>query len=505
MLFKSKKFILAASVTLSILVCLSGCGKGKSADASLSKETEVTDVQTNIELIESKELSNVKEDQIPDVTDVKWSFGLENTQPIVSKDGKNVLIVEKEKMTWYDIESKKEVWSNSTYGNVGSYIISDDKLYLADKYSYKNEKKEANIICLDVNTGKELWRYNVQKDLKPVTDKYMKENSKISISGSIKMTGDDGNLYVCASSSWDNDKDKDKAEVLLKIDKDGNKIWQTESHGFPGIMSMSEMTVFDGKIIMGNYSYGDDKTGPAFVGAYDINTGKEAWHFDVKNDSDMAYTKTTNVNVGIIGDKIVAVAGYGRAFVLDKDGNEINHFDLFKPEKHDDINLYTAVSHDNVEFGKNELIVSPNKTYLKDSSDSKGKLPAEHSDVGVIKVFDLDGNLNWKFRTGGTVTNIKTKGDYLVLGTCQNQDNYDYSYCGIYAFDISKDGKGKEIDTDNKDALEGYVGYFNTDGAILYNSVNISGDGKVICATTWPTKVDTEKHGTHNLYTLKLS
>lgn len=504
MLFQRKKFVILAAA-LSVTVCISGCSAAKNSASSSSKETEVTDVKANLELIDSIKLSDAKEDKIPDVTSEKWSFGVESTQPIVSKDGKNVLIVQKEKMTWYDIENKKEIWSNSTYGNVGSYIINGDKLYLADRYSYKNDRKEANVICLDLNTGKELWRYNVQKDLQPVTDKYMKESSKLSISGSIKMTADDGNLYACASSSWDNDKDKDKSEVLLKIDKDGNKIWQAESHGFPGMMSMSEISVFDGKVIMGNYSYGDDKTGPASVEAYDINTGKRSWHFDIKNDPDMAYGKTTNVNVGIIGDKIVAVAGYGRAFVLNKDGNEIKHFDIFTPEKHDDIDLYTSVSHDNVEFGKNELIVSPNKTYLKNSSDYKGKLPAQHSDVGVIKVFDLDGNLNWKFRTGGTVTNIKTKGAYLVLGTCQNQDNYDYSYCGVYAFDISKNGQGKEIDTDDKDALDGYVGYYNTDGAILYDSIGISDDGKVICAATWPTKVDTEKHGTHTLYTLKLS
>ncbi|KAJ52365.1 outer membrane protein assembly factor BamB [Clostridium tetanomorphum] len=506
-LLKMKKTNMLIVVMLVTSLLMSACGKGavQTNNKSENKETEVTKVKPNLELIGEKELSSVEENKIPDVTKEKWAFDVGATKPIVSPDGKNVLVIEKDKMAWYEIESKTKKWETATYGGIYSYVINNNKLYMSEKYANKKEKKEGNVICLDVNTGKKIWKYNVQKDLAPVVKKYKDEKAKLSICCNIQMVGDKDNLYVVGSTSWEKGKEKDKCEILMAIDKNGKKLWQTESHGYPGMLSMSQMSVIDGVLVMGNYSYNDKTNGPASVKAYDISNGKEAWKFDIKNDQEMSYSKTTNVSVGVVGNKIVAVASHGKIYVLDSKGNKIKEFDGFKPEKYKDIVLCTSITNSSIEFGKNEIIIAPKKTVVKGASNYNAKSPAQHSDVGMIKVFDLDGNLKWKFRIGGSVTNIAMKGNYLFLATSHNQDTMDYKYCGVYAFDISKDGKGKEIDVNSKDAVEKYIGYYSTDGAIIYNCLSVSDDGKVICATTWPTRVGTEKHGKHSLYMLKLN
>lgn len=506
-LLKTKKTNMLVVLMLVTSLIMSACGKNavQTNSNSASKETEVTKVKPNLELIGEQALSSVQENNIPDVTKEKWSFGLESSKPIVSPDGKNVLVVEKDKMAWYEIESKTKKWEVATYGGIDSYVVSNDKIYMSEKYAYKKEKKEGNVICLDVNTGKQIWKYNVQNDLAPVVKKYKDEKAKMSICCNIQMIGNKDNLYVVASTSWETGKEKNKSEILIALDKQGEKLWQTESHGYPGMISMSKMGLVDGKIVMGNYSYADKTNGSASVKAFDVKTGKEAWKFEIKNDPEMAYTKATNVAVGVVGDKVIAAANYGKIYVLDSKGNKVKEFDAFKPEKYNDIVLCTNVYNSSIEFGKNEIIVAPNKTTVKDASNYNGKLPAQHSDVGAIKVFDLNGNLKWKFRIGGSVTNIAMKGNYLFLATSHNQDTMDYKYCGVYAFDVSKDGKGTEIDVNSKDAVEKYIGYYGTDGAVIYNSLGVSDDGKVVCSTTWPTKVGTEKHGKHALYMLKLN
>lgn len=500
---KMKKTIIFIVIMLVGTLLMSGCTKN-TAEKSDTKETEVTKVKANLELSEEKSLGNVEENKIPDVTKDKWSFGVESTNPIVAPDGKHVLIIEKDKMNWYDIDSKTKKWEVATYGNINSYVINDGKLYMSEKYVNKKEKKEGNVICLDTATGKEIWKYNIQNDLAPIVKKYKSETAQFAIFCNIQMVGYEDKLYLVGSTSWTEGKKNDKAELLMCLDKNGKKLWETESHGYPGIISMSEMKFIDGKLVMGNYSYDDAVYGSANVKAYDINTGKEAWKFDIPNDSNMAYNKTTSIAVGVVEDKVVAVASYGKVYVIDSKGKKVNEFDAFKPEKYKDTVLCTSVASSSTEFGKDGIVVAPKKTVVKGASDYNSKSPAQHSDVGMIKVFDLKGNLKWKFRIGGSVTNMELKGNNMILTTSHNQDTMDYKYCGVYVFDISKDGKGTEIDVNNKDAVNKYIGYYQTDGDILSNSLGVSEDGKVICASTWPTRVGTEKHGKNSLYILKI-
>lgn len=500
---KMKKSIIFIVIMLVGTLLTSGCTKNTTENnKSETKETEVTKAKPSLQLTEQKVLSSVEENKIPDVTKDKWSFGVESTNPIVAPDGKHVLIIEKDKMNWYEIASKTKKWEVATYGNIGSYVINDGKLYMAEKYANKKEKKKGNVICLDTATGKEIWKYNIQNDLAPVVKKYKSETAQFDIFCNIQMESYKDKLYVLGSTSWKDGKKNDKAELLICFDKNGKKLWQTESHGYPGMISMSDMKVIDGKLVMGNYSYDDKVYGTAGVKAYDINTGKQAWKFDIPNDSNMAYNKATNVFVGVSGDKVVAVASYGKVYILDSKGKKINEFDAFKPEKYKDIVLCTSVA--NAEFGKDEIVVAPKKTNVKGASNYNSKSPAQHSDVGMIKVFDLKGNLKWKFRIGGSVTNMFIKNNNMILTTSHNQDTMDYKYCGVYAFDISKDGKGKEINTKNQDAVNKYIGYYQTDGDILADSLGVSEDGKVICASTCPTRVGTQKHGNHSLYILKI-
>ena len=270
------------------------------------------------------------------------------------------------------------------------------------------------------------------------------------------------------------------------------------------MLSMSAMKVIDGVVVMGNYSYGDEVNGPASVNAFNIETGEPAWKFDIANDADMSYNGKTSLSVGIVDNKVVAIASFGKAYVLDTKGTLINEFVLFEPEAFEDVMLCTSVSKSSTGFGNGEIIVAPKKTTVKGSTNYNSQSPAQHSDVGLVKVFDLEGNVKWNFRLGGSVTNMVLKGDYLVLGTSHNQDTMDYDYCGVYVFDISKEGSEEVVNVQDENALEKYVGCYRTEGAILYNSLDVSKDGSTVAAIVWPTRVDIEKHGNHEMYILNI-
>lgn len=87
-----KKYIVLLLVVLALAAC--GCGKTKEAF-----ESKHTNLKPQLELVCEKSLGNVAEDQIPDVTDKRCFFGMKATKPIVSPDGKYVLVVEEAKMT----------------------------------------------------------------------------------------------------------------------------------------------------------------------------------------------------------------------------------------------------------------------------------------------------------------------------------------------------------------------------------------------------------------------
>ncbi|MDK2820268.1 MAG: hypothetical protein PWP31_233 [Clostridia bacterium] len=498
----------AKMVKTGILVALLGlvlslCGCQEKAE-TISNETAHTSLKPQLELVQEVALGGVAENKIPDVTKSSWSYGIPFTKPVVFPDGKHVLVVKVAKMTLFDTTTGEGIWEKATYGGIDNYVAGQDRLYLTEKGSYGSPKEHGYIICLDSKTGEELWKYDVQKDLKPIVEKYMPADAKISYCCYINLAQFGDKLIAKGYTGWNVGKNSDKVEVLLRLDQNGKRLWKIESHGYPGISAHSKLQLIGNKLVMGTYTYGDDITGPTYIHAFDINTGKKLWQFDIRHEDELAYSDATDVSVTIIGNKIVGVTNYGRVYVLDQDGKKVNEFLAFEPVKHNDTTICTNVWGDKVAgFGDDGLVIAPSKTVVK-GADYNAKAPIQHPEAGSVMVYDLDGNLKWKFRLGGVATNMSVKGNYLILGTAHNEDTMDYNYCGVYAFNLTQKGKGKEIDVTKESALDQYIGYYHTDGAIIYGCLDTSDDNKVICATTWPTRVGTEKHGKHSLYMLKI-
>lgn len=509
-----KKFIIAKNLLVLLIIisfvfttaCSNEENLSDSDGTNQGSEVEVVvEDAPHLELLHEINLGAVSEDNIPDVTsDERWSVDIVSTTPIVSPNGKNVLTLQEDVMKWFDVETGDVLWEKQTYGGISDYLVTNDKIFMAEKYASKKSKDEGNIICLDASNGEELWKYNIDADLIKVANQYMPDDASWNIYCSMDLIADEEKLYAVAYTSWKGeDGSKDKVEVLEAIDFDGNKIWQTDSHGYPGMVTMSDMALVDDIVVMGNYSYGDDISGPAGAHAFNINTGELAWKYDLPNNPEMAYSGTTNTTVGVVGDKVVVTANYGKAVILDSDGNLVNEFNMYEPESYEDVLLITTSSSSVTEYGNNVFAVAPSKTYIQGSSKSSDA-PAQHSDVGMLKIFDLEGNLKWEFRLGGSVSSMYIKGDNLIISTFVNEDTYSYDYCGVYVFDMSQSGSGEEIDIEDESSLDKFIGYYQTDGAIIYDSLAVSADGKTITATTFPTKVDVEKHGEHVLYVLEI-
>lgn len=495
MKIKNKNLIVVLTV---LALLISGCTQ--SVETSKSKQTSL---KPQLVLLSEKSMGSVAEDKIPDVTADRWSFQVQPNRPIITQDGKYVLVVGEEKMFWIETSTGKELWSKATYGGISSYLIDNDRIYMAEKYASKKKKEHGYIICLDSKTGDELWKYDVQSDLAAIVAANKPADVVPDTSCSIKIVLEEGNIYAVGGTSWTEGKNKDKAEVLMCLDGNGKQIWKKEFNGLPGLISMSSMRFIDGKLVMGNYSYGDDINGPANVNAFDVKSGELVWKFEIPNDPELASSKNTNVAVEVVGDKVVAVAHFGKAYVLDSKGQKINEFTVFKPEQNQNYTLYTSVYNSSFAASKDEIIVAPGSTVVKGASDVK--VDVEHSDSNSIMVYNLDGDMKWKFRLGGKVTSILVKDKYLLLGTMHNENTFDYSYSGVYAFDLSQGAATVELNAAEESVLDKYIGFYKTDGAVLFDSMAASDDGKVICVTTWPTRTGVDKYGQNFLYALKIN
>ncbi len=444
-------------------------------------------------LVKKIQLENPEPNKIPDVTKERWSFGIPYTKAIVSPDGSRILVVEELKMIMFDSEGNK-LWEKPTYGGIDNYIVTEDRVYMTEKYAYKKFKEHGYIICLDMN-GDELWRFDMKKLLKSLMEKYMPEDAKISIDCYIKISAYKDELFADAYSTWTVNETHDRAEVLVALNKDGKLLWKVENHGYPGICGLSKMMVINGKLVMGTFSYGDKTNGPAYVHAYGIKTGKELWKFYVPHEDELAYRETTNVDAGVVADKVVAVANFGKIYVLDENGNEITNFTAFKPIKYGNYTICTNVWVNSVGFGKDCVILAPQKSNVKGVTLYYARAPVKHPDAGSIMVFDLNGNLKWKFRLGGQVTNVITAGKYLILSTEHDMDTLNFNYTGIFVFNLSAKGG----------AVDKYLGFYHTNGPVLWGSVGCSADGRVIAAPTWPVRAGTKVIGEHALYTLRVT
>ena len=457
-------------------------------------EKEVTEevLKPQITLVKKIKLSEPEPSEIPDVTKERWSFGLPYTKVIVSPDGSRILVVEKSKMMMFDSSGNK-LWEKTIYTAIDNYVVTEDRIYITEKYAYKRWKEHGYIICLDMN-GNELWKFDMKELLKPLIEKYMPKDGKISIDCYIKISAYKDILFADACTTWTVNGTRDKVEVLVALDKDGNLLWKVESHGYPGICSLSHMMVINEKLVMGTYSYGDKINGPAYVHAYDIKTGKELWKFYVPHEDELAYKESTNVNAGVVGDKVVAVANFGRIYVLDENGNKITDFLAFKPIKYQNYTICTNVWMSSVAFGDNYIVLAPQKSVVKGVTQYYARAPIKHPDAGSIMIFDLNGTLKWKFRLGGQVSNIKIGGNYLILATLHDEDTLNFNYTGVYVFDLTAKG----------DVVEKYLGFYHTNGPVLWGSMDCSEDGRVIAVTTWPVRVGTNVFGEHALYILKI-
>ncbi|KFD42134.1 hypothetical protein HY02_08425 [Peptococcaceae bacterium SCADC1_2_3] len=459
-----------------------------------------TSLKPQLELLHEIPLGNVSADKIPDVTGKSWGSGIPFTEQVVSPDGKYVLVVEADKMVLYSVGSGKQVWQKMTYGGVDNHEMVNDRVFLTEKYSYGKKKEHSYITCLDIKTGKELWKYDVQKDLKPLVSKYMPADAPPSWWGYLEIVIHGDKLILVGYNSWKKKERADRVEVLLALSHQGKLLWKVNSYGYPGITCMSRIGLIGGKLVTGTYSYGEKITGQAYAHAFNLNTGEKLWKFEVKNDPSMNYSEKVNVAVDVAGDKVVAVTNFGKVYVLNSNGEKIRDFTAFKPIVHKGITVCTSVFAGVLGSG-NTVVLAPGKTYVKGATSYYAKPPVEHPDANSIMVFDLGGNLQWKFRLGGQASGRLIKNNYLIFSTTHNADTLDYSYTGVYVFDLSQPGKGEV----KKSVLDRYLGYYHTDGAVnSATKVSASDDGRIIATATWPTRVGTKKYGKHALYILRL-
>lgn len=505
-----KKMIkFGAPIALSSLI-LFGCSNDASekevdnASAETEDQQEVATEKASLELVKEIKLADVAEDQVPDLAEDGWSKGINFSKPVMLPNGKNTLIVTESEMTLYDTASGEQVWSKPTYGGIEKYAATNDYIYLSEKSSSKKFAETSYIYSIDVKTGEEVWKYDLQQDIGPHRTANMPEGSEAGSTGFINIQLEGDTLYAKVSDSWKSGEVTDRVEILAAFDTEGNKKWTVESVGYPGLFSTGEMTFVDDQIVLGSYSYGEALNGPAYIQSFDKNTGELLWKYDIPWEEEFAYSESNNISVTTVGDKIVGTTSFGRVYVLDQKGTKINDFLAWEPVQAGEETVTTYVLGGKVRgFGEDGLVIAPSKTVLKGASTSE-KTSIEHPDANSVLVFNLDGEPQWKFRLGAAPLTMNVKDNYLLLGTASDRNTESTDSSGVYVFDLNQKGEGLELNVNDQSVVDQYLGFYRTDG-IIYTSMIDSSDGHTnIAAISWPTRFGTEKVGSHTAYLLKL-
>jgi len=129
--------------------------------------------------------------------------------------------------------------------------------------------------------------------------------------------------------------------------------------------------------------------------------------------------------------------------------------------------------------------------------------------VAKDKISDVTAE-RWYFNVQATKPVVSPDGKHVLAVGEAKMTWYDTSsgaqkwekstYGGIDSYIIG----GDRLYMAEKSVIDRYIGYYQTDGAVIYDCLGSSEDGRVICAATWPTRVGTEKHGEHSLYMLRI-
>ncbi|HID28034.1 MAG TPA: dehydrogenase [Methanosarcinales archaeon] len=381
-----------------------------------------------IRLINLQTLGEEFRKKIPEATITAIAF---------SGDGKYVLVGEKSAETYlylYDLTGK-EVWKYSTAKDLGSaslyykpkithIAVFKDKAYVSATFLRKVNKVyyyNSRIYNIDIKSGEVVWKFPKNEN----------------IDSGVYYLDTNGKYVVFATGSWTSGK-KYREGTVYCLNKFGELEW-----------------------------------------SYTIEPLKPYWDYVT-----IWYSTTISPD----GKYIATFTSDGRAFLFNN--SEILKSKIAKvrwqknlstPIEISGIPIYASANI--AKLTEKYVIFSVGSTFNPPSAKGHG-VPIEHPMGNTLFVFDIEGNLKWKWKVEGYAEDLKVSkdGKYIVAAIAQNLVTKDTGVHGIYVFNTERLGGASS-------KLE-WV--YHTQGISVASA--ISPDNKYIVAISAPIDVDiTEK------------
>ena len=307
-----------------------------------------------------------------------------------------------------------EIW-NKTYGgkneDIGKNVIEVDNGFVIGGYTESYGKGEADFWLLKVDkNGNEIW------------NKTYGEKANDFLNKAIQTT-DGGYLMVGETYSFGCLEDTDM--WIIKTDKNGNVIWSKVFGGNKTDFGNDAIETNDGYLVSGiTYSYETHGGWDAWLIKID-KEGNEIWNktYGWWESEESAYIVNTENGYMIVGTTLSTSTGWGDIYFIkiDKNGNEIWN-KTFGGKDHEILN-------DLKETNDGYILVGGTESY----------------DVGIFDAWllkvDKEGNEIWNKSLGGRDRDVANSvigtrdGKYIIVGVTGYYTKYANAFiakCGDY-------------------------------------------------------------------------
>ncbi len=350
-----------------------------------------------------------------------------------------------------------------------------------------------------------LWRYRTADDIdtsRPANpdDVY----GWVQYPGPYRMAmTEDGDLLASANHSWTEDGKSLKKSQLYRFDGTTGKVkWKWPSdRALPMIIKWFDYSndgktvalVCDGGVIGGSPRY---KSGTLYV--IDGETGADRWSytFDSLKPFYQAVTFWRGVAVSPDGSWINVSTDDGRVFIFNSADTD-RHWkaDLTTPLKVSDVPI-TATTGTIGATDEFALFVTGDTYIPYHLKKGAQQPPSAHPNGMTLFAYSWTGNKiwQWKLENMPQALQIDRTGKYAVVSQSKYSRTGVQQFHGVSVFNLQTKGGG----------LEKYLYTYRTEGKLPYDTVDISGDGRLIAVVETPIVMPDETvRGKNRVHILK--
>jgi WD40 repeat protein len=366
-------------------------------------------------------------------------------------------------------------------GKIQTFDFSRDSKYLI----IGEQSVDGYIYVFELPGGKEVWKFRTGEEI----GSDIKNQPTIP---KIKVIGNTAYAVATRSASGTN-KSYYWSRIYAFNIETGNVLWKFPENDVMDLSIYQIDVSSDGYVFFAGSSFPKgsvrDSTKYKDGVVHVLNSeGKELWSYELPV---LPYQIIVWIGRGSIsesGKYIIAIDYYGAAYLFDNE-------EILKTGKVSPVwskNISTAIEMSGIpiygslnyaNFLGDNIIFNVGNTYIPTQSKSaqNNRATVEHPNGNGLLVYDIKGDLLWKWRIEGYVPgkmSISKDSRFLVLPVGQNIVTGNLNVHGVYVFDTTVQGG----------ATSKLVYVYKTEGITVATA--ISPDGKYIAALEAPARLD---------------